>query len=290
MATTAKRRKIVLIAVVALLVVGLLAGSLAAELGGPSPSSTASSAPASPAATKVLDRALAAARAAGSFHYSSSSMRVTSSAKESDTAVGDAGPTSGKQIWTTTDPSGTAIFTVVVVGSACYFNGNALAMTEQLGVSQSVAQAHTGQWISLSPTDAPYAVVYVSVIASEALVDNITLKAQQLGSTTLSGRTLQTVSGAITPVTIAGQVQVVKGTATLDVSSATHLPIRYHQRGKMGNANTSETVNFSRFGKTVSESVPPGAVSYSSIGGASGAPGGGPGSSTTPSILTTFPY
>jgi hypothetical protein len=195
--------------------------------------------------------------------------------------VGDAAADSGTQTWTTTDSNGTARFKVIVIGSACYFQGDALALVEQLDVDPTTAQAHANQWISLLPSDVPYASVYVAVNTGEALSDNITVKPEQLGSTTLEGRKFQTVSGAITPVTVAGQVQKIDGTATLDVSTSTHLPVRYSQGGKSGKVNTSSTTTFSNFGETVSEIAPPGAIAYSSLGSS-----GGGGSSSSPSVLT----
>lgn len=282
---TSGRRRIVMIVIASMLVVGLLAGGgVALFAGSGSTTSVPASAPVSPAASTALRKALAAARSAGSFHYVSTSSGATGSA----TTVGDAGTTSGKQLISTSDSNGNASFEVLVVGSACYFEGDALAMEENLDVSTAVAQAHANQWISLSPSDAPYASVYAAVNVDEALADNITVKPQQLGSITTGGRTLQTVTGAIKPVTIAGQTQSIKGTATLEISPSTHLPVRYTERGTSSGQSTSFTITFSNYGETVSESAPPGAVSYASIGGASGGTGnGGGGSSTSPSVLTS---
>lgn len=281
--TVSGRRRVALIVLACALVVGLLAGGGVALFGGSgSSTSVPSSAPVSAAASTALQRALSAVRAAGSFHYVSTFTSTTGTA----TTVGDAGSTSGKQLISTSDSSGNASFEVVVVGSACYFEGDALAMVENLDVSASVAQAHANQWISLSPSDAPYASVYAAVNLNQALTDNISVKPQQLGSTTSGGRTLQTVTGAIEPVKIAGSTQSIKGTATLEIAPSTHLPVRYSERGTASGQSTSFTMTFSSYGETVSQSAPPGAVSYASIGGASG--GGGAGSSTSPSVLTSF--
>jgi len=285
---TSRRRRIVLIVLASVLVVGLLAGGgVALFTGSSSPSSVPASAPVSPEASAALERALAAARAAGSFHYVSTSTGTTGNA----TTIGDAGRTSGMQQITTTDSNGHATFEVVVIGSSCYFEGDTLALEENLDVSTSVAQAHANQWISLSPSDAPYASVYAAVNTNDALSENISLKPQQLGSTTTGGRTLQTVSGAIKPVQIAGQTQTLTGTATLEISPSSHLPVRYRESGTSAGQSTSFTMTFADYGEAVSESAPPGAVTYPSIGGASGGGnggGGGAGSSTSPSVLTAF--
>ncbi|HUC35690.1 MAG TPA: hypothetical protein VMR97_01050 [Acidimicrobiales bacterium] len=275
-----KRGRIVVTVVAVVLVVGLLAGGGVALFGGhSSPSSTpasgpVSSAPVSPAARSVLRRAISAARAAGSFHYVS---RSTGTSGDS-TTVGDAGADSGKQVITSNDKNGASSFTVLVVGTACYFQGDALAMQENLGVTAAIAQAHANQWISLSPSDQPYGSVYAAVNTGQALTDNITLEPQHLSSSTGGGRKLQKVTGAITPVTIAGQTDALKGTASLEVSAATHLPVSYSERGTSSGQTNSFTIAFSDFGQPVSEAAPQGAVSFASIAGS--------GSSTSPSVLT----
>ena len=69
----------------------------------------------------------------GSFHYVSqfTSQGVT------QTTNGDAGPASGKQVITI----GSDTFTVLVVGPACYFQGNARQMVDQLGLPTALATA-----------------------------------------------------------------------------------------------------------------------------------------------------
>jgi hypothetical protein len=274
--------------------VALVAGLLAAVFGGsgvnPSSSSSAS-APVLPAARAVLDRAIAKAEAAPGFHYVS----VSNQTGQDSTTVGDAGTNSGKQEITTDDASGSASFTVLVIGSACYFQGDALAMTEQLGEDASVAQAYAGQWISLVPSDSPYASVYAAVTTHDALSDNITFKPQHLASATVDGQNVQEVSGATTPVTVAGVTQKIKGTATLEVSAATHLPVRYRQSGTFQQqgqtVSLSISMTFSDFGENVSETAPSGATAFSSLGGTNGGGvgGGGGAGSTSPTILTSQP-
>ncbi len=132
--------------------------------------------------------------------------------------IGDAGPDSGRQDIT----DGAQRFTVLVIGSACYFKGNAAALTGNLGLSSTVAAAHAGQWISLAKTDGPYASVYAAVTAPSAMADNVTVVPQNVSSTTrVDGRNVQTVSGAIAKVKIAGQTIAPKGTASLAVRAGT---------------------------------------------------------------------
>lgn len=283
-------RRIVLIVVAIVLVVGLLAGGGVALFGGstssssstPPASSIRANTPISKAAKKVLDQALAATLKAGSFHYVASSIGTS----QNTTATGDAGKSSGRQDWSTIDSSGTAHFTVIVVGTACYFRGDALAMVENLAVSSAAAAAHAEQWISLAPGDQPYASVYAAVTTHDALYQNVTIKPQKLGSTTVAGRKVETVSGALTQVTIPGQtVPKQTGTGTLYVSAASHRPIRFTAHSTSDGQKSSFVMTFSRFGAAVDESAPSGAVSYASIGGASGQNGSG-GNSPNPTFLT----
>jgi len=267
------RKRVIFTVAVSVVVVALVAGILSAVLtSGGSSSGSSASAPVSPAARNVLDQAIAKAEAALSFHYVS----VSSGTRQDLTTVGDAGRNSGKQQITTKDSSGSASFTVLVIGSACYFQGDALAMVENLGLSASVAQSYANQWISLAPSDSPYSSVYAAVTLHDALAENITFKPQHLTSTTVGRQKVQEVSGATTPVTIARQTQNVKGTATLDVSASTGLPIRYRETGTLEEqGKLSFTMTFSDFGESVSESAPSGATAFSSLGGTSGGGGGG---------------
>jgi hypothetical protein len=121
--------------------------------------------------------------------------------------------------------------------------------------------------------------VYAAVTLHDALSENITFKPQHLTSTKVGRQKVQEVSGATTPVTIAQQTQNVKGTATLDVSASTKLPIRYRETGTLEQqgqkSKLSFTMTFSDFGESVSESAPTGATAFSSLGGTSGGGGGG---------------
>jgi hypothetical protein len=281
--TRRRRHRITFIVVGVVLVAGLLAGGGVWLFGGSSSPSSSPSAPISSAARTVLERALASVRAAGSFHYVSTSIN---SATGTFITLGDAGQSSGKQDITTTSPNGTARFTVIVVGTACYFQGDYLAMQENLNVSAAVAQAHAEQWISLSPSDGPYASVYAAVDTHDALYDNIAFKPQRdMGTSTISGRRVRTIGGTAKPLNIPGEPSMpIKGTATLEVSVTTHLPVRYSESGTMRVNGESErmsfTMTFSDFGEEVSESPPPGAIPFSSFGT-------GGGGSTSPSLVTS---
>jgi hypothetical protein len=283
--------KIASVVAAALVVVGLLSWGGVELFGGSNTSgSTAqssSSAPVSPAARRAMAAAITAAEAAGSFHYVSSSTTTANGATITSTTVGDAGRNSGRQDITTKDPvNGSAAFTVLVVGTTAYFRGDATALAENLNLSASVASQHANQWISLQPSDGSvYSSVYAAVTVHDALAENISVKPQNLSTTTVGTRTIHIVSGALNPVTIPGQgTQRVDGTGSLQIVARTRLPVHYQQSGTSGSGSsaqrTSFTMSFSAYGKPVSVTAPQGAVPYSSIGGSSG------GSSSSPTFLT----
>jgi hypothetical protein len=256
------------VVVVIIVVLALAGGGVAVFTGS---SNTVSSPPGTatlPAARQLLRSALRAAGHVGSFHYVASSSLSGPNGGSSRT-IGDAGPDRGRQVITT----GAQRFTVLVIGTACYLKGNAAALVSNLDFSSSDAATHAGQWISLAPADAPYATVYAAVTAPAAIADNITVVPQDLlPTTTVGGRTVQTVSGAIAPVNIPGQTtSTPKGTATLAVrASAPQLPVRYTERGTLNHQQSSATVSFSKWGESVHVTAPVGAIAWAQVGAGSG--------------------
>jgi hypothetical protein len=214
----------------------------------------------SPAARSLLRSSLAAARAKGSFHYVS---RFTQQGV-TQTTIGDAGETSGRQVITL----GPETFTVLVVGPACYIEGNAGALADQLGLPSTVAAGHAGQWISLAPADVPYQSVYAAVTTRSALADNIDIAPhRRLGPTVQGGRRVIGVTGPMTDISVGGQTQKAKGTAYLYMTaSGHHLPVLYSERGTVGGHRTVAAITFSDWGAPVVVTAPAGAVPFSSLG------------------------
>lgn len=256
------RRRRTFVTVTALvLVVALLVGGGVAFLitTGPGPVPRIS-----PAAQRLLRSSLQAAARQGTFHYVS---RFTSRGV-TQTTVGDAGKNSGRQRITI----GSDSFDVLVIGTACYFRGDARQLTDQLGVPASVASTYDGQWISLAPGDAPYQSVYAAVTAHDALAENIAfVPHRQLDSTRLSGRRVLGIAGPLVNVSVNGQTQKAKGTAQFYVAAVSHLPVRYSEKGTVQNQPGTFTMTFSAWGQPVTVDTPPGAVSFAILG-VSGAP------------------
>jgi hypothetical protein len=250
---------------------GWLSTSGSSSPGGGSGSSGSSASVASEAA-RLAAGALAAARAAGSFHYVSSS----SSDRVRQLTVGDAGPSSGRQVITLNGDT----FNVLVIGSTAYFQGDATAMVENLSVPASVAQAHAGQWISLVSGDDPYESVYAAVTTSDALHDSITFSPRSVVATpAIAGQRATAVQGRVR--LLPGESGTVKGTGTLYLSASGHLPLRYVERGTLRGSGGTVTpldfrIDFSAWAEVVRVTVPAGAVTYASLGVPPGTGAGSP--------------
>jgi hypothetical protein len=242
-------------------------------------STKASGPSASPAARRLVRAALKSTIDGGSFHYVSQ----FTSAGQTQTTVGDAGASSGKQVITI----GSDTFTVLVIGQACYFQGDERQMVEQLGLPVSIAATHAGQWISLSPGDLPYQSVYVAVTTRSALDANIEFAPkQQSGTSRRAGYRVLGITGPLTNQTVDGQTQRAKGTAHLYVTtSRPHLPVQYTESGKIDGATSKLVMTFSRWGEFVTVSAPQGAVTYASLG-----VGNATTPTTGPPVLTSAPH
>ncbi|GEM_PF-1350023 len=231
-------------------------------------------------ANRLVRQALAAAHAAGSFHYAS----TTTGAGGVQTVTGDAGPTQGRQLF---DENGSQ-FVVLVVGETGYFQGDAASAQSVLDLPAPLANAHAGQWIAVSPGDQPYAALVEAVTTSSALSDSITIQPRQvLPASSFRGRKVVTVTGTPTVPSSAGSSGsggsfAPGSTASLVIDARTHLPVRFVVRGmvlgQLGSVATTSVTDFSNWGAPVHVSAPAGAVPYSSLG----ITGGSPSSTTGP--------
>jgi hypothetical protein len=239
-------------------------------------SSSPKAASTSPLARRMVRAALKSTIDGGSFHYVSqfTSQGVT------QTTNGDAGPASGKQVITI----GSDTFTVLVIGAACYFQGNAAQMVDQLGLPASIASTHAGQWISLSPGDLPYQSVYVAVTTRSALAANISFAPhKEMGTSRRAGYRVLEITGPMTNEVVNGQTQRAKGTAVLYITtSRPHLPVEYTENGKIDKVASKLVMTFSRWGEDVTVTAPTEAVTYSSLG-----VGNGTTPTTEPPVLTS---
>ena len=264
---------VVVAALVALLVGGGIGAGVAIGTRGGSSSPTGGSPggvtptpnPNSPAAAKALAlyrQALSATRSAAGFHYVS-----TSGGPQSQKIVGDAGASAGKQVITVSSSFGSEQFTLLLVSNVVYFQGNAAALEDQLGVPAAGAPALDGKWVSVSPGDGPYSVVAPGITTADQAqeIALVPVSTSQVGS---GGTTATRISG-----TLSGQQGSSRASAHLDIDPTSHLPIEYVTTGTIGGTDVSSTTTFSAWGTAPSVAAPTGAVAWSTLG-ASEPPGG----------------
>ena len=230
-----------------------------------------SSSPTPTQAAQLARQAEQAALARGSFHY----VVTSTEAGTGQSIVGDAARNQGRQVITAAGDT----FDVRVVGQGCWFEGDTTAMVENLGLSATQAQPHSGQWISLATTDAPYQSVYAAVTTTSALSDNITFTPKmETAETTVAGQRVIGIQGPLTGI----QGIAAQGTGVLYVTAGgRHLPVRYVEHGSIGSGSSTSTLSFamdfSAWGESVSVAEPPGAVAFSTFGTPAGTPGTFPG-------------
>src|SRR5215471_3528343 len=114
---------------------------------GPEPSATAGLA--GLPAKQILAEAVAAARAAGTLHFDSTTRQGPVSAVYSD----DSATSVGRQVITI---SGGGRATVLVVGRTAYIRGNAAALAGFFGLPGATAARLARRWIVMRPGDPGY--------------------------------------------------------------------------------------------------------------------------------------
>jgi hypothetical protein len=175
-------------AAAAFLSLGLMAGLLAGCTGaGQKPGAT--SGLAALPARQILSRADAAATAAGTLHFSSTTKAGSSSIVFSD----DSASAGGRQDITI---SGGGQMTVLVVHSVGYVNGNATALSGFLGIPAATAVQMAGRWISFTNGDPAYKLVVTGVTTSSVLSEiNPVGTLTKTGPITVDGQSVIAVSG-----------------------------------------------------------------------------------------------
>jgi len=204
-----------------------------------------------PGPPQLLQESMAAAGAVDAFHYRA----VWRSDGVSQIVVGDVRPSSGSE----TVSVGHDQFIVVFTGQEAYFDGNAVALQDQLGLLATTASDYAGRWISLQPSDGPYPSIEDGLTSSSAL-------AQVFIAPFATAPRYPT--GAVPLTQISGRIphgQVVSGWASLDLISRSKLPTEYSAHGSNGGQPWSSTIAFSRWGENVVVSAPIGALSFSSL-------------------------
>jgi len=265
--TTPPRRTSRLVAVVALFVA---TGVIAAAIGvgsvllvrhiqgtvprTPSPTAAPGTASGATEARALYQQAVTATGASTGFHYV-----AVSTGGDAQTIVGDAGLTNGRQAITFVSNYGTEQFTLLLVGSTVYFQGNAPAVQDQLGVSAAAAPSLDNKWVSVQSGNGPYSVLQPGITSS-----------QQSGQMPLAAdSSARMTAGGVTTIRISGVVPATQdlpaGTGSLVIAASTDLPISYTSAVSDGGVVLNFNTTFSAWGTAPAVTAPTTAVAWSSL-------------------------
>ncbi|MFC0083055.1 hypothetical protein ACFFRE_13045, partial [Aciditerrimonas ferrireducens] len=216
-------------------------------------------APVSPAAAarNTVEEAVAAAKAAGTYHY----VQISSTDGTVDEIVGDATATGGTQVITT----GQQRYTLRLIGGVVYFKGNASAVAGQLGASAGVAARYAGRWVAITAKNG--ASFYKTFEEGITTSSNLAEIDQDMDPTavhhgTVDGRAVVEVTG---PLIIGGGVPP-SGTATLLLAAGSHRPLSLDGRATVQGVTITDEWTFSHYGESVRVARPAGAVPYARLG------------------------
>ena len=279
-----RRRPVVLtllaaLAVIAGLAVGVPLGILTHGSNQGMSSSTGGSRSGSRASTAAQAKALyarvvAAASGSAGCHYVS----VASGDASGQTIVGDAGPHGGTQLITLDSTYGHERFTLVLVNGVVYFQGNAAALQDQLGVPAASAPTVTTRWISVSSGDGPYGVVAPGITVGDQATEMALVPTSTLHVTAGGGVDATRIFGTVPP-----QQGAPAGTGHVDVPAGTSLPLTYVDTVSGNGVTITSTTTFADWGRPPSlPALPSNTIAWSKLG-ASMPPGGfGSGGTLTP--------
>jgi hypothetical protein len=270
-------------AIIGTIIIGALGGVAVAfvtrqQVSTPGAGATATpglTAPNAATALALYQRAVVAMTAAPGFHYVS-----VATGPDSETITGDAGVSGGRQLITFNASYGAEQFTLILVNGIVYFQGNAPAVEDQLGVATADAAKLAGKWVSVSNGDGPYSVLQPGITVAD--------QAQEIPLTPASSSRI-TTAGGVAGYRIDGTIPASGGapeeTAHLDVIAASKIPVAYDSSFTDNGVAVTNTVTFSAWGTAPTVSAPTGAVAWSTL--VTTEPAGGYGSGGTSSLAPT---
>jgi hypothetical protein len=231
-----------------------------------------------PAEARALyQQAVAATRASTGFHYVAVSM-----GGYAQTIVGDAGQSGGRQAITFDSSYGTEQFTLLLVGTTVYFQGNVPALEDQLGVSAASAPSVKGKWVSMVSANGPYGMLQLGITGGSQ-ADGMLLTQESGSRVTGAGGVAATRISGIVPPTLLNGFRT--GTGSVDIAPRTDLPITFISTFSGGGVVFRSTTTFSAWGVAPSVNAPTGATAWSSL--TTAVPPGGYGSGGTPAGAPT---
>jgi hypothetical protein len=249
-------------AIVATVLIGAVGGvavAFATRAHQPTPApgsslSPGSTSPSTSQASALYQRVLITTRGSNGFAYVS-----VSSGPQSETIAGVAGQLGGRQVITFDSSYGAEHFTLLLVGATVYFQGNAPAVEDQLGVAATNASKLAGKWVSVVSGNGPYAVLQPGITAADQ-AQEMPLVPTGLAPVTTTGAPATRIIG-----TVPGQGGTSRA-AHLDLITASAIPLSYVAGfiAVNGSAGTT-TTTYSQWGTAPSVSAPAGAVAWSSL-------------------------
>jgi hypothetical protein len=178
---------------------------------------------------------------------------------DTETIVGDAGRAVGQQVVTFKSSYGVEAFTLVLdTTGTLYFQGNAPAIEDQLGVPASTTPSIDNRWVSLTAGDGPYVELAAGMTVAEQGVF-LPMTPTSSASTKVGGRIATRISGTAT-------VDSPESASLLDIDPRSHIPLVYSSTAATSSGLATSTVTFSAWGKPVSVTVPPAAIAWSTVG------------------------
>jgi hypothetical protein len=253
--------------------------------GNQSPSAAPTAAPGTQSgaaeARALYQQAIAATRGSTGFHYF-----AVSTGADAQTIVGDAGQSGGRQAITFDSSFGTEQFTLLLVGTTVYFEGNLPALEDQLGVSSATAPGEVSKWVSVVTGNGPYTMLQAGITTGSQATE-LPLVPQSSARITIGGGVAATRISGIIP----SANGLPPGTGSLDIAPSSDLPITYASTVSGGGGVLSFTIKFSAWGTAPVVSAPTGAVAWSSLttaqptGGFGGVGGSTPGPTATPGAI-----
>lgn len=246
----------------------------------PAPGSSLTPGPGSPIASQasvLYQSALNATRAAPGFEYVSVSTGV-----QSETIAGVAGQAAGRQDITFNSSYGSERFTLLLAGATVYFQGNAPAIEDQLGVAAANAPKLAGKWVSVVPGDGPYSVLELGITVGDQAQEMPLLPASVTHVTAIGGVPATRILG-----TIPAQPGACEQTAHLDITASSGVPLSYVTSFTLANGTTAgTTTTYSQWGTAPAVSVPAAALAWSTLVSTTPPGGYGSGGAATPTPAT----
>jgi hypothetical protein len=212
--------------------------------------------------SKTLATILAAARAKGSVHYTS----TTNFGTEQLSFVGDAGLVDGSQTITYVKSGKTGHVTVIVSGNTAYVRGDAFTLANYVGFKAAAAKQYAGRWVRFPHTDKGFATLAAGVTLP-SVVDELEMGGQlaNVSKTEVAGQQVFGVRGTASSAGIT--------TVETIYASAGGPPLPVQEVATHG--SISLTVTFSGWNETIAIPAPKASVAISVVRKAKAVLGGG---------------